>query len=47
MYNLSIDTPANRMIAEQMANNRIRSDMIFPTEPMHIQPHGIWAGGWR
>ena len=47
MYNLSIDTPANRMIAEQLANNRIRSDMIFPTEPMHIQPHGVWSGGWR
>ena len=47
MYNLSIDTPANRMIAEQMANNRMRSDFIFPTEPMHIQAHGVWAGGWR
>jgi hypothetical protein len=47
MYNLSIDTPTNRAIAEQMAANRIRSNMIFPTEPMHIQPHGIWSGGWH
>jgi hypothetical protein len=47
MYNLSFDTPTNRAIAEQMQANRIRSDMIFPTEPMHFQPHGIWTGGWH
>jgi hypothetical protein len=47
MYNLTIDTPANRQIAERLANNRIRSDMLFPTEPLHIMPHGIWSGGWR
>lgn len=47
MYNLSIDTPANRMIAERLANNRIRSDMLFPTEPIHIMPHGIFSGGYR
>lgn len=47
MYDLSYDTPYNKSIASQLHANRIRQNMMFPQEPMHIQPHGIWAGGWH